>query len=48
VLTLDGPVPGDATVAYVAHRFAGPRVVDALGMGLLAFQLPVEPGRATG
>ncbi|MDP4504131.1 sialate O-acetylesterase [Nonomuraea turcica] len=42
VLTLDRPVPADATVAYIAHRRAGPRVVDALGMGLLAFQIPVE------
>ncbi|MGX7673882.1 sialate O-acetylesterase [Plantactinospora sp. DSM 117369] len=42
VLTLDRPVPADATVAYLAHRRAGPRVIDGLGMGLLAFQLPVE------
>ncbi|TMR15300.1 sialate O-acetylesterase [Nonomuraea turkmeniaca] len=42
VLTLDRPVPADATVAYVAHRGAGPRVIDTLGMGLLAFQIPVE------
>jgi hypothetical protein len=42
VLTLDRPVPADATVAYLAHRGAGPRVIDALGMGLLAFQIPVE------
>jgi hypothetical protein len=42
VLTLDRPVPAGATVAYVAHRGAGPRVIDALGMGLLAFQIPVE------
>ncbi|WP_116951828.1 sialate O-acetylesterase [Jiangella endophytica] len=45
VLTLDRPVPADATVAYLAHRRAGPRVVDALGMGLLAFQLPVGQDR---
>ncbi|GAB3450768.1 sialate O-acetylesterase [Actinophytocola sediminis] len=42
VLTLDQPVPAEATVSYVAHRMAGPRVIDALGMGLLAFQLPVD------
>ncbi|MBF8185635.1 hypothetical protein ITP53_07765 [Nonomuraea sp. K274] len=42
VLTLDRPAPADATVSYVAHRRAGPRVIDALGMGLLAFQIPVE------
>jgi hypothetical protein len=42
VLTLDRPVPADATVAYLAHRRAGPRVIDALGMGLLAFQIPVD------
>lgn len=42
VVTLDRPVPADATVAYVAHRHAGPRVIDALGIGLLAFQLPVD------
>lgn len=42
VLTLDRPVPADATVAYLAHRGAGPRVIDALGIGLLAFQIPVE------
>lgn len=41
VLTLDRPVPADATVAYLAHRGAGPRVMNALGMGLLAFQIPV-------
>ncbi|MCT2584509.1 sialate O-acetylesterase [Actinophytocola gossypii] len=42
VLTLDRPVPADATVAYVAHRHSGPRVIDRLGLGLLAFQIPVE------
>ncbi|MDW5328824.1 sialate O-acetylesterase [Plantactinospora sp. KLBMP9567] len=42
VLTLDRPVPAGATVAYLAHRRAGPRVIDARGMGLLAFRIPVE------
>ncbi|MEO3927611.1 sialate O-acetylesterase [Micromonosporaceae bacterium B7E4] len=42
VLTLDRPVPAEATVAYLAHRRAGPRVIDARGMGLLAFRIPVE------
>ncbi|MEO3793027.1 sialate O-acetylesterase [Nonomuraea sp. B10E15] len=42
VLTLDRPAPARATVAYVAHRRAGPRVIDSLGMGLLAFQIPIE------
>jgi hypothetical protein len=42
VLTLDRPAPPDTTVAYLAHRYAGPRIIDPLGMGLLAFQIPVE------
>lgn len=41
VLTLDRPVPVDATVAYVSHQGPGPRVIDARGMGLLAFRLEV-------
>ncbi len=44
VLTLDRPVPADATVAYVCHHGAGPRMIDARGMGLLAFQLAVRAG----
>lgn len=42
VLTLDRPAPAGASVAYLSHNGAGPRVVDARGMGLLAFHLPVE------
>ncbi|TWD84639.1 carbohydrate esterase-like sialic acid-specific acetylesterase [Kribbella amoyensis] len=41
VLTLDRPVPADTTVAYLAHHGAGPRVVNALGIGLLAFRIPI-------
>lgn len=41
VLTLDRPVPASATVAYVGHLRAGPRITNATGVGLLAFRLPV-------
>lgn len=41
VLTLDRPVPAGATVAYVGHLRTGPRVMNASGVGLLAFRLTV-------
>jgi Carbohydrate esterase, sialic acid-specific acetylesterase len=47
VLTLDRPVPASATVAYVGHLRAGPRITNARGIGLLAFRLPVESVRAS-
>ncbi len=41
VLTLDQPVPADATVAYVGHLRSGPRIMTTAGVGLLAFRLAV-------
>ena len=42
VLTLDRPVPAEATVSYHSHVGAGPRVMTSTGVGLLAFRVPVQ------